>query len=245
MNEKKERHPAIKMKKRRNKKLETLRYNCIPKASVKTEIVEYEDNTTATINPNIKPNGNGIFGDAGKYYRDMKFERIKYLNKHYKHSKYTRRRRPWYYLTKGICKNYETRNVSWGEHTTYWRTKSEMGIFNDKYTIPRFTREELVIRLLDEKVKKWVTKHPYPNQGLFYEKEMPLYIQNEYDESLRLIYINLCKKYLNGKRPERCTEHYYELLKLPEREFNAYRKQKQDDERKRELELRSEQRKAA
>ena len=183
---KKIKHPAVKMKKKRAKLLAQLTYCCIPATVVKTEVVEYEDGTKQVVNPDIKSNDNGTFGTAGKYYREIKAKRVAYLNEAYSgksvkgHKR--RRKQPWYMLTKGKCYNYEERKTPYGTRTDSFRVKSEQKIFHDMYNIPKLTKEELVTRLLSAKMQDWEKKHPKPNKDdLFYGQEIGPWV-NQYQQ---------------------------------------------------------------
>lgn len=179
---KKIKHPAVRMKKKRAKLLAQLTYCCIPATVVKTEVVEYEDGTKKVVNPDIKPNGNGTFGTAGKYYREIKAKRVAYLNEAYSgksvkgHKR--RRKQPWYMLTKGKCYNYEERKTPYGTRTDSFRVKSEQKIFHDMYNIPKLTKEELVTRLLSAKMQDWEKKNPKPEKdgNLFYSQQIDPWI---------------------------------------------------------------------
>lgn len=183
---KKIKHPAVKMKKKRAKLLAQLTYCCIPATVVKTEVVEHEDGTKQVVNPDIKSNGNGTFGTADKYYREIKAKRVAYLNEAYSgksvkgHKR--RRKQPWYMLTKGKCYNYEERKTSYGTRTDSFRVKSEQKIFHDIYNIPKLTKEELVTRLLSAKMQDWEKKNPKPSKdNLFYEQEIGPWV-NRYQQ---------------------------------------------------------------
>ena len=179
---KKIKHPAVKMKKKRAKLLAQLTYCCIPATVVKTEVVEYEDGTKQVVNPDIKSNGNGTFGTAGKYYKEIKAKRVAYLNEAYSgksvkgHKR--RRKQPWYMLTKGKCYNYEERKTPYGTRTDSFRVKSEQKIFHDMYNIPKLTKEELVTRLLSAKMQDWEKKNPKPEKdgNLFYSQQIDPWI---------------------------------------------------------------------
>lgn len=187
MEEKKIKHSAIRMKKKQAKKLAELKHCCIPSTVVKTETVEYEDGSIQVVNPDIKSNGNGTFGKAGEYYKEIKAKRVKYLDASYSgktvkgHKK--RRKQPWYMLTSGKCYNYEERHASFGAHTKCYRVKSEQKIFHDLYTIPKFTKEELTIRLLRARMKAWELKNPMPPKDMFYWQEMKPWV-NRYQQKL-------------------------------------------------------------
>lgn len=183
---KKIKHPAVKMKKKKAKLLAQLTYCCIPATVVKTEVVEYENGTKQVVNPDIKSNGNGTFGTAGKYYKEIKAKRVTYLNEAYSgksvkgHKR--RRKQPWYMLTKGKCYNYEERKTPYGTRTDSFRVKSEQKIFHDMYNIPKLTKEELVTRLLSAKMQDWEKKHPKPSKDdLFYGQEIRPWV-NQYQQ---------------------------------------------------------------
>lgn len=182
-NKNKTKHPAVKAKAKAAKKLAELKHCCIPKTVVKTEVVEYEDGTTHVVNPNIKPDGNGKFGKEGDYYKELKAKRVEYLKNNYSgkiiKGHRIRRKQPWYMLTRGKCYNYEEREFSWGKCTKAFRVKSESKMFHDNTIVPKFTKEELIIRLLSTKLKDWETKNPKPSkEDLFYWQEIKPWINN-------------------------------------------------------------------
>lgn len=227
---KKIKHPAVRMKKKRANLLAQLTYCCIPATVVKTEVVEYEDGTKQVVNPNIKSNGNGTFGTAGKYYREIKAKRVAYLNEAYSgksvkgHKR--RRKQPWYMLTKGKCYNYEERKTSYGTRTDSFRVKSEQKIFHDMYNIPKLTKEELVTRLLSAKMQDWEKKDPMPPKDMFYWQEMKPWISrwqhkfNQVTDALGLLSGN--------KMPENIKEMYESY----EKQFNEEYKQHWAEENK-------------
>lgn len=182
-NKNKTKHPTVKAKAKTAKKLAEIKHCCIPTTVVKTEVVEYEDGTTHVVNPNIKPNGNGKFGKEGDYYKELKAKRVEYLKNNYSgkiiKGHRIRRKQPWYILTHGKCYNYEEREFSWGKHTAAFKIKSERQIFHERTIVPKFTKEELIIRLLSTRLKDWETKNPKPSKDdLFYWQEIKPWINN-------------------------------------------------------------------
>ena len=178
----KTKHSAIKMKAKKAKLLARLTYCCIPSTVVKTQTIEYEDGTAQVVNPDIKPNGNGTFGKEGEYYKELKAKRQKYLNENYSGKTIKghkiRRKQPWYMLTRNKCYNYEERKFDWGTKTEAFRVESEYSKMYKRVEVPKFTKEELVIRLLSAKTDKWEKKNPKPEKegNLFYSQQIDPWI---------------------------------------------------------------------
>lgn len=200
-------HPAIKMKAKAAKKLAELKHCCIPKTVVKTEVIEHEDGASSIVNPDIKPNGNGKFGKEGSYYKELKAKRVAYLKSNYsgkfrKSGHRIRRKQPWYMLTSGKCYNYEERKTSYGAATMCFRIKSESQKLYERTLIPRFTREELIIRLLSAKLKDWEDKNKRPipendiQQHMFKEYSMKLWetAKEEAEKKIKAFIANIGKR---------------------------------------------------
>lgn len=218
-NSKNTKYPAVKMKEKRNKKLLRLKHCCIPATCVKTETIELEDGTTMVVNPDIKPNGNGTFGKAGQSYKDLKKARIKSLKSLFikKGNGYCkiRRKQPWYTLMRKKHYIYEERKESYGSRTDYFKKKSEYFSMYKRTIIPKFTREELIIRLLSAKLADWEKKNPRPSKdSMFYWQEMKPWI-NSYQAAHSAITgsMGLLKK---TPLPEFVKESYEKY----EKEFN-------------------------
>lgn len=184
MEEKKQKikHPAVQMKKKQAKKLAKLKHCCIPSTVAKTQTVEYEDETKQVVNPDIKLNGNGTFGKEDGYYKELKAKRQKYLNENYSGKTIKghkiRRKQPWYMLTRNKCYNYEEKKLDWGTETKAFRVESEYSKMYKHVEVPKFTKEELVIRLLSAKTNKWEKKNPKPEKegNLFYSQQIDPWI---------------------------------------------------------------------
>lgn len=181
----KKKHPAVKMKAKRERKLAILKHCCIPATKIKTEIVEYEDGTQQVVNPKINPNGNGPIGKASDDYKELRAARKEYLRKHFKQKK--RRKQPWYMLTRGKCYNYEERKTQYGTRTDYFRVESEYSQLYKRTIVPKFTKEELTIRLLSAKMNDWEKKDPMPSkEDLFYWEEIKPWINRYKDAHTRI-----------------------------------------------------------
>lgn len=141
----------------------------IPTCTAKLVKVEYEDGTTAMVNPDIKPNGNGSkVGPASSEYIELRESRKKYLREHYRTR--TRSKTPWYMLTSGKC---------WNNGT---RTTSETGMYN--YTIPKFSREQYIVGLAKAECENWEKTHPMPlkeidgTKNAFYQTEYSQWVND-------------------------------------------------------------------
>lgn len=176
-------HPATKMKAKAAKKLAELKHCCIPKTVAKTE-----------------------FGKEGDYYKELKAKRVAYLKSNYSgkiiKGHRIRRKQPWYMLTKGKCYNYEERKTSYGAATMCFKVKSESQKLYERTLIPRFTREELIIRLLSAKLKDWENKNERPipendpQQHMFKEYSMKLWetAKEEAEKKIKAFIANIGKR---------------------------------------------------
>lgn len=115
---------------------------------------------------NPTPYNNKTIDEAYSWYDKIRNERIEYLKKHFsgkkdrnprKHNK-----RPWFLLTKGKCYNYESRAMSYGMCTDYFRVPSETEILNKKNTPKKLNRTEFMEALVQAKLKDWEKKNPRP-----------------------------------------------------------------------------------
>lgn len=175
------------MKAKKVKLLKALKHCCIPATTIKTKTVEFEDGTKQVVNPNIKPNGNGPFGKAADYYKELRAKRKKYLSTNFSgkiircHKK--KSKQPWYTLRRGKCYNYEERKQSWGSLLKAFRVESEYYSMYKRTIVPKFTREELTIRLLSAKLSDWEKKNPMPTKdNMFYWEEIKPWI-NRYQDA--------------------------------------------------------------
>lgn len=125
-----------------------------------------------TVNLKIDEHGNGKSMYKKEFiqaYRKMVKEKKKWIREHYSGAitheggkpRY-RKRLPWYMLTRGKQRNYEERQMSFGAQTDCFRVKSELGIFYDKNSPKKMTREEYWERLAQHKLQRWERKHPKP-----------------------------------------------------------------------------------
>lgn len=217
--ENKKKHPAVKMKAKRAKLLAKLKYCCIPATKIKTEIVEYEDGTKQVVNPKIKPNGNGPFGKASDDYKELRAERKKYLRNNFRQKK--RRKQPWYMLTRGKCYNYEQRKEPYGSRTDYFKVESEYAQLYKRIIVPKFTREELIIRLLSAKMNDWEKKDPMPSkEDLFYWEEIKPWV-NRYQATHSRVAGKLGLLSLK-KIPKFVEESYHKYDDRIGKEYNEY-----------------------
>ena len=115
---------------------------------------------------NPTPYNDKTIDEAYSWYDKIRNERIEYLKKHFsgkkdrnprKHNK-----RPWFLLTKGKCYNYESRAMSYGMCTDYFRVPSETEILNKKNTPKKLNRTEFMEALVQAKLKDWEKKNPCP-----------------------------------------------------------------------------------
>ena len=112
------------------------------------------------------PYNDKTINEAYSWYDKIRNERIEYLKKHFsgkkdrnprKHNK-----RPWFLLTKGKCYNYESRAMSYGMCTDYFRVPSETEILNKKNTPKKLNHTEFMEALVQAKLKDWEEKNPCP-----------------------------------------------------------------------------------
>lgn len=127
-------------------------------------------------NPNITVNEDGKLVldynlDALAPYREIKAKWQKWNEKFYpdvvkyKHGHiiyHTKRRHPWYMITKGKQIAYHSMKKNWGEISNWIRIKSESGVFHDKHIIPKMTHDKYNELLIEAKLKDWEKKHPRP-----------------------------------------------------------------------------------
>lgn len=224
--------PAVRMKKKQARKLANLKHCCIPATVVK--LVEVKDEETGeviqVVNPDIKSNGNGTFGKEGAYYRELKAKRQEYLNKNYsgKTAKghKTRRKQPWYMLTKGKCYNYKGKTATWGKMSKTFRVESEYSKMYKCTEIPKLTKGELTIRLLSARIKAWEMKNPMPPKDMFYWQEMKPWInrwQHKFNQVAEVLGL------LSGKK---MPENIKEMYESHEKQFNEEYKQHWAEENK-------------
>lgn len=230
MEEKKQKikHPAIQMKKKQAKKLAELKHCCIPSTVAKIQTVEYEDGTTQVVNPDIKSNGNGTFGKAGEYYKELKVKRQKYLNENYSGKTIkghkVRRKQPWYMLTRNKCYNYEEKKFDWGTETKAFRVESEYSKMYKCIEVPKFTKEELIIRLLSAKTNNWEKKNPKPEKdgNLFYSQQIDPWIaeyEAAHDKIVKQLGIEKYTKRITDFILDSRSKHSKERIKERDQEW--------------------------
>ena len=221
--------PAVKMKAKRAKLLASLKHCCIPSTLVTTQEIEYEDGSKQIVNPQIKPNGNGPIGKAGDHYKELKAERKKYLNAHFSGKAIkghrVKRKQPWYTLTRGQCYNYEEQKASWGAHTNHFRVESEYSKLYKRTIIPKFTREELTIRLLSAKMEDWEKRNPKPSKNdMFYWQEIGPWV-NRYQAAHSRVAGKL-GLLSSPKVPDFVKESYYKYEIQLNKDYEEYNKAK-------------------
>lgn len=92
-------------------------------------------------------------------YNTVKNNRKVYLKTHFS---VRSKKRPWYMLTKGKCKNYEERIMSWGACVDYFSVDSEIKRYNKRTTNKQMGCADFMERMAQHKLEKWVRKHPAP-----------------------------------------------------------------------------------
>lgn len=109
--------------------------------------------------------------DALASYRDIKAKWQKWNKRFYpdvvkyKHGHiiyHTKRRHPWYMITKGKQIAYHSMKENWGEYSHWIRVKSESGVFHDRTIITNMTHDKYKELLIDAKLKDWEKKHQRP-----------------------------------------------------------------------------------
>ena len=216
-NPSKVKHPAVKMKAKRAKKLAAALHCCIPATVVKTVEMMRDSGTTYIVNPDINPDtGNGKKWTPDATYRPVRDDRKEYLRNHYKNKR--KSKRPWYYLTTGKCYNYETRKKSWGDHTDFFRVPSETKKFADKYVIKRFNRAMYTIGVVRDAVKQWERRNPMPKEEI--EGTKNAFYAAEYSDWMNRRADIWNKKLLSIKnRPDSVLTEY--LNSIPNTEYKA------------------------
>lgn len=107
------------------------------------------------MNKNLQPN----IPDPIVIYNTVKNNRKKYLNEHFR---IRSKKRPWYILTKGKCKNYEERMKSWGACVDFYDVPSEIKLLHKKNTNKRIGKAKFMEGMAQHKLARWVRKHPAP-----------------------------------------------------------------------------------
>lgn len=102
-------------------------------------------------------------------YNTIKNKRKEYLKTHFSGRS---KKQPWYMLTKGKCKNYEERTMSWGQCVNNFKVSSETKIMNERLVVKRMGKAAFMESVAQHKLKKWVRKHPAPcDENDLFKKE--------------------------------------------------------------------------
>lgn len=153
-------------------------------------------------NPN--PYNDKTIAAAYEWYDKVRNERIKYLRTHFSGKKTRNPRkhnkRPWFLLTKGKCYNYESRAMSYGMVTDYFRVPSETEILNQKNQTKKLNHVEYMEAYVQAKLKDWEKKNPRPikegEPDLFESQFLPQWkkARDEAEERLRDVVISTYHK---------------------------------------------------
>ena len=104
---------------------------------------------------NLQPN----ISDPIVIYNTVKNNRKAYLKAHFS---IRSKKLPWYMLTKGKCRNYEERIKSWGACVDYYKVSSETKVMSERLVIKRMGKAAFMESIAQQKLEKWVRKHPAP-----------------------------------------------------------------------------------
>ena len=99
------------------------------------------------------------FMDPIVIYNTIKNKRKEYLKTHFSGRS---KKQPWYMLTKGKCKNYEERAMSWGQCVNNFKVPSETKVMNERLVVKRMGKAAFMESVVQHKLTKWVRKHPAP-----------------------------------------------------------------------------------
>lgn len=164
---KKQTCPAIKLKAKKAKILAANLHCNIPKARPRkhTGIFDHHgDELDFTL-------------DALKSYRELKAARKEELKKFSDSpARRTRSKTPWYMLSKAKY-HYETHKESWGDNTQWFKVESESTRLHNKTIKKKFTHEQLIVGMVQNKVKDWEKTNPEPlkeingTKNAFYDTE--------------------------------------------------------------------------
>lgn len=109
------------------------------------------------------------FMDHIVIYNTIKNKRKEYLKTNFSGRS---KKQPWYMLTKGKCKNYEERTMSWGQCVNNFKVPSETKIMNERLVIKRMGKAAFMESVVQHKLTKWVRKHPAPcDESDLFKKE--------------------------------------------------------------------------
>lgn len=115
-------------------------------------------------------------------YNTVKNNRKVYLKTHFS---VRSKKRPWYMLTKGKCKNYEERVMSWGACVDYFKVDSEIKRYNKRTTNKQMGRAAFMESMAQYKLEKWIRKHPAPcDENDLFKKEFLDPWKEERDKAL-------------------------------------------------------------
>lgn len=123
------------------------------------------------------------FTDPIVIYNTIKNKRKEYLKTHFSGRS---KKQPWYMLTKGKCKNYEERTMSWGQCVNNFKVSSETKIMNERLVVKRMGKAAFMKSVAQHKLKKWVRKHPAPcDENDLFKKEHLDPWKEERDKALK------------------------------------------------------------
>ena len=145
------------------------------------------------------------FMDPIVIYNTIKNKRKEYLKTHFSGRS---KKQPWYMLTKGKCKNYEERTMSWGQCVNNFKVPSETKVMNEKLVVKRMGKAAFMESVVQHKLTKWVRKHPAPcDEKDLFKKEFLDPWKEERDKALERFRDSVVSTYHKLKVYGRYSQH--------------------------------------